>query len=293
MRESLLSFRSILRGLTISLIILLFLFLLSISDSRSKVVFCDVGQGDAAYIRIRNKIDLLIDAGPDRKVLGCLGKYMPFYDRTLETVILSHPQKDHYFGFLYLLDRYTILSFITNQIDNSSKSFQDLKIKLRERNVPIRFAKAGSELNLAEDSIRFYWPTYEFLKDMSVINSKGEREDVLFRSTGYDQNNFSLVFQFSEGDFKILFTGDISSKALNRLIDKTNLSTDILKVPHHGSKHGLSLGFLELADPRVSVISVGKNNSYGHPSKDVLDLLKAKKVQIRRTDLEGDIVFRL
>ncbi|PIP63493.1 hypothetical protein COW97_02205 [Candidatus Roizmanbacteria bacterium CG22_combo_CG10-13_8_21_14_all_34_12] len=91
----------------------------------------------------------------------------------------------------------------------------------------------------------------------------------------------------------VLFTGDASPFVLGRLSHSTIGKVDILKVPHHGSKNGLTKKFLDLADPSTAVISVGKNNSYGHPSKEVLDMLKAKNIKIRRTDEEGDIVFKL
>ena len=90
-----------------------------------------------------------------------------------------------------------------------------------------------------------------------------------------------------------MFTGDASPFVLGRLSHGAIEKVDVLKVPHHGSKNGLTKTFLDLADPKMAVISVGKNNSYGHPHKQVLDILKAKNINIRRTDVEGDIVFKI
>lgn len=101
-----------------SFMIIFFVFLSSFFDERTKIVFCNVGQGDAAYIRIRNKIDVLIDAGPDKGVLSCLGKYMPFWDRKIELAFLSHPNNDHYNGYFFIADRYKIDKFIT--VDTAS-----------------------------------------------------------------------------------------------------------------------------------------------------------------------------
>src|SRR3989344_8977177 len=115
-----------------SLMILFFVFLSSFFDERTKIVFCDVGQGDAAYIRIKNKIDVLIDAGPNRSVLSCLGKYMPFWDRKIELAFLSHPNSDHYNGYFFITDRYKIDKFITVNTANLivSKTYKKLLQKI-------------------------------------------------------------------------------------------------------------------------------------------------------------------
>src|SRR3990167_10239079 len=109
-----------------SLMVAFFIFLSSLSDERTKIVFCNVGQGDAAYIRIKNKSDVLIDAGPDKSILSCLGKYMPFWDRKIEMAFLSHPNSDHYNGYFYIADRYQIDKFITVKSPIVSKTYQKL-----------------------------------------------------------------------------------------------------------------------------------------------------------------------
>ncbi len=112
-----------------SFTIILYIFLSSYFDQRTKIVFCDVGQGDAAYMRIKNKIDVLIDAGPDKSVLSCLGKYMPFWDRKIELAFLSHPNNDHYNGYFYIADRYKIDKFITVDSPIITKSYKKLLYK--------------------------------------------------------------------------------------------------------------------------------------------------------------------
>lgn len=272
--------KSLIYTLLFSIIIVFISFYSSHFDQRTTIVFCDVGQGDAAYIRIKNKIDIVIDGGPDKKVLQCLGKYMPFYDRKIELAFITHPQKDHFYGFNYLTDRYQIDKFYLSPIDNpTNQSFQTLKKKINNKKIPILIATAGTEIKIINDNIQFLWPANEFLE-----NNKKK---------SFDINNYSLVFIFKENDFRVLFTGDASSLALSKLLHQNNLKTDILKIPHHGSKNGLIKEFLLLADPKVSVISVGKNNSYGHPHQEVLTMLKAQKTNIMRTDEKGDIVFKL
>lgn len=297
MFESPFSKLSLVLSLLFSALILVFIFVSSSFNSKTTVVFCDVGQGDGVYIRIKNRVDVLVDAGPGRKILDCLGKHMPFYDRSIELAILSHPQSDHFGGFLYILDRYDIKKIWLTQIYNSSQSFDRLLDKIDAKDIIVEFPKAGESFNLLEEKMEFFWPSDKFIAQNSFIDSSTPK---LFKQTGMDLNQFSLIFSLELNDYRLLFTGDASPHILNRLLllpvglqHQSKIKSDILKVPHHGSKNGLTVEFLKLADPTYGVISVGANNSYGHPSKEVLDMLEAQDVKIRRTDKEGDIVFKL
>jgi len=259
----------------LSSMVVLCVFITSYFNDRTKIVFCDVGQGDATYIRIKNEIDVLIDAGPDKSVLSCLGKYMPFWDRKIELAFLSHPNNDHYNGYFFIADRYKINKFIT--IDTSglivSKTYKKLLSKISEKNIPLLFKVASDQIKAEDTQLTLYWPPKGF-------NSSND-------------NDYSHILLFQESNFRLLFTGDASSFVLNRLPHGAIGKIDVLKIPHHGSKNGLTKKFLDLADPSVGVISAGKNNSYGHPNQVVLDMLKAKNINIRRTDEEGDIIFKI
>ncbi|MDO9028144.1 MAG: hypothetical protein Q7U68_04705, partial [Candidatus Roizmanbacteria bacterium] len=263
-------------------------------DERTRIVFCNVGQGDAAYIRIKNKVDVLIDAGPDKKVLSCLGKYMPFWDRKIELIFISHNQKDHFGGLNYILDRYQIGTvFLVNDLNASLQSFKRLKEKIINKKVKIEEALAGKIIQAVQlrqpacrqagcDEARFtmIWP----IRNLNSSNDNDFSNVLLFEERGIARNALT---------FRVLFTGDASPFVLSRLSHGSLGKIDILKIPHHGSKNGLTKKFLDLADPMLAVISVGKNNSYGHPAKEILDMLKAKNVKIRRTDAEGDIIFKI
>ena len=307
MESNIISLRRFFLIIFLSVISFFGYFFLVYQDKKTKLVFCDVGQGDATYIRVKNQIDVLIDAGPDRKVLTCLGKYMPFWDRKIELAIISHPQKDHFGGFLYLLDRYQIEKILMTPLDKSSPSFKKLKEKIIAKKISVDFPDEGTNVKILNSQIKFFWPTKEFLaQNLSFPKSQFEDDRFLHKSmvlgaSSADDNNFSLVFLFEEKNFKVLFTGDATATILNEIQKQSedtknnshlaNLS--LLKVSHHGSKNGLTKNFLELANPTVAVISVGKNNPYGHPAKEILDLLKAHQVIIRRTDDEGDITFKI
>ncbi len=256
-----------------STMIVFYIFLSSFFDERTKIVFCNVGQGDAAYIRIKNKVDVLIDAGPDKSVLSCLGKHMPFWDRKIELAFLSHPNTDHYNGYFYIIDRYKVDKFITVNTSGLivSKTYKKLLKKISENNITLLFKVAGDQIRVQGGQFILYWPHKDFYSP--------------------HDNDYSQVILFKENDFRLLFTGDASPFVLGRLSHGAIEKVDILKVPHHGSKNGLTKLFLDLADPSTAVISAGKNNSYGHPSNKVLDMLKAKNVQIKRTDMDGSVIF--
>lgn len=265
--------RFIILLLLVSFVFLLFKFFLHQFDTKTKIVFCDVGQGDATYIRVKNKVDILVDAGPDRKILSCLGKHMPFYDRQIELAFLSHPQKDHYGGYSFIMDRYKINLFVVSFFENNSSTFQEFKKKLSEERIKIRKLFAGHSIALSQAQILFFWPHKE-LKTTDV-------------------NESSQVFLFTQGDSRILFTGDILTNTSDSLSNQTLGPVSILKVPHHGSKNGLTRALLKKVQPTTAVLSSGKNNPYGHPSPEILQMLKEVGVSIRRTDKEGDIIFTL
>lgn len=273
MNSSPISKNDFIKALILSLSIIFSIIFYQINDRRTKIVFCDVGQGDAAYIRIKNKVDVLVDAGPDNKTLNCLGKYMPFWDRKIELAFLSHHDKDHYGGFSQVIDRYKIDRFLTIDYRFDNKTFQKLKKKIQTKKINYKNIFAEDKIKIFNDEFRIYWPS----KDLK----------------SYDSNDYSLVFIFQEKDFRLLFTGDASPFVMNSLSSQSITKVNILKIPHHGSKNGLTEKFLQLADPSVVVISVGKNNSYGHPAKETLELLRAYKVKIKRTDIEGDIIFKI
>jgi len=263
--------------LTLSFFTFFGYFLFQNLDSKTKIVFCNVGQGDATYIRVKNKVDVLIDAGPDKKVLTCLGRYMPFWDKKIELVFLSHPNKDHYQGFFFINQRYKIEKFVTVENPFVSQSYKDLIEALKKKQVLILKKFQGDQINILNNRFLLLWPASNYFST--------------------EDNDYSHLLLFQEGSFKALFTGDISPKVLNLIINTNavNFLKDInlLKIPHHGSKNGLTKNFLSISNPKIAVISVGRNNSYGHPANEILEMLKAQKVKIKRTDEEGDIVFEL
>lgn len=297
-----LSIRIIFYAAFFSLIILSIIFFSYYFDRRTRIVFCDVGQGDGTYIRIKNRIDVIIDAGPDNSILSCLGQYMPFFDRTIELVFITHPQKDHYFGFIEIGRRYQIANMFMNPLNSNNNSFQTLLKILTLNNAEIYFPHQGTKIEAEGDIINFLWPSEKYLSDnisghrstFHLINQLIDNNTSIKHSLGnssLDPNEFSLIFSLKEGPINMLFTGDAEQSTLNNLQENTDIKTTILKVPHHGSKNGLNIEFLQLADPTISVISAGKKTRYNHPSQEIKEMYQNLHKTYVITYQEGSIVF--
>ncbi len=299
MESSPISIRVIFYTAAFSIIIVAGIIFKNIIDNRTTIVFCDVGQGDGTYIRIRNKVDVIIDAGPDNSILKCLGEHMPFYDRTVELAFITHPQKDHYFGFIEIGKRYQINNLFMNPINSKNESFQTLLRILEEKHTTVFFPYEGTKIESTGAAIEFLWPTKKLILNSTSRNTetfKYQNSGTINKYLGeteLDPNEFSLVFKLREDNISALFTGDASPGILHSLSQNKNIKVNILKVPHHGSKNGLNREFLELADPRVSVISVAKNNRYGHPSREIAEMFKELKLAYITTADEGSITFKL
>lgn len=240
----------------------------------TKIVFCDVGQGDSTYIRTREGIDVLIDAGASRDVLECLGKEMPFYDKTIELAIVTHPHIDHYGGFLYVFESYSIQTFVMNDHTHDAMSYAKLENLL---NITDRLsAFQGEHIELGRDvEISVLWP-----------------KSSIFSRAVQDKNEYSVVLEYSESNFRMLLTGDAPPHVLREL-SRTHTADikdiSLLKVPHHGSHNGLTGDVLQVINPEYSVISVGDNNRYGHPSKSVLSMLEEGSYEYDLTADKGSI----
>lgn len=245
-------------------LILLFNFLTALPDGKLHIVFCDVGQGDAAYVRFPNGRDMLVDGGPNNKVLGCLGKHMPFWDRTIDLVILSHPQKDHMQGLLSVFERYSVGYFIRSDVENMTDGYEKLTTIVKQREIKEKFVTTGERIAVGQIAMNVMAPS----------------RDVLGASTN-DINESSVIFVLRYGTFDALFTGDATMRLS---LDEVEL----LKVPHHGSKTGFTSDYIQALKPELAVISVGQN-TFGHPTKEILDMLAVAGSRVLRTDQDGDI----
>lgn len=249
------------------------------NDGKLHVVFCNTGQGDAIFIKTPANEHILIDGGPDRSVLSCLSGHMPFWERTLDLVILTHPHADHFLGLMDVIDRYITLSFDTERLSNKTQSFKGLGSVIAAKKIPQRFVFAGDKYKLGEDiSLVVEAPSSDFLRRSSPNGVIGESGELA-----------SLILKLTYKDFDLFLTGDAQGEVLREVVSKDYDSIEVLQVPHHGSRTGLSNEIIDVIAPKLAVISVGAANRYGHPSPEVLQMLAEKGIKILRTDRQGDI----
>jgi competence protein ComEC len=278
-------------GITTGFIILLS-FILTQPDGRLHIVFCNVGQGDAAYVRFADGRDILIDGGPDTSsVLSCLGRHMPFWDRKIDIVVLSHPQKDHMEGLSSVFMRYDVGYFIRGNVDSASSGFAKLMSLVKNKNINVQYVTRGDVITIDSTSLSVLWPSQEQL----ALAKSHEASDVsegsnVLGATDAQLNDFCVVLALKYGTFDALFPGDADShvEAKYDKLQAFDSPVEILKVPHHGSKTGMTKDFVEWVRPAVSIISVGKN-SYGHPSEEAVNMLQSVNSRIYRTDEKSDI----
>jgi len=239
-----------------------------------EVIFFDVGQGDSIFIETPQGRQVLIDGGPDKTVLERLNQTMSFYDRSIDLIILTHPDADHITGLVEVLKDYQVGRILTSGIKKETAVYQKWRALIKEKNIPLTIAQAGQKIILQDDIImKIFWPEQSLIKSMAK-----------------NTNNVSIVGRLVYGQSEFLLTGDIEREIEQYLVSRPpagGLESDVLKVPHHGSKTSSSQNFLEAVNPRIAVISVGANNRYKHPHPEVLKRLK--NYIIYRTDKNGDI----
>ncbi len=198
------------------------------ADGNLKIYFLNVGQGDAIFIETPEKIQVLIDGGPDNSVLSELSKVMPFYDREINLLVITHPQKDHIFGLIDVLKRYKVDNILFSSIEYKNSLYKELSGLVKEKNINKIEAKAGVQINLGEFvSMDVLYP----FSDMSGVKVE-------------NPNNTSLALILKFFDRKFLFSGDAELKEeLNLSNSGLDIDVDVLKINHHGSKTSSSVLF--------------------------------------------------
>lgn len=244
-------------------------------DGRLRVVFFDVGQGDAAYIRTPQGDDVVIDAGRDDTVVHALGRAMPFFDSRVEALILTHPDTDHITGAVRLLERFQVRRVFLFERSSDSPVWRAFLAALAQEHATVLYPRAGDAVSFGTTRLLFLSPLTT--QDQAVLSD----------------NDISLVTQLRFGENRILFTGDISADQ-ERVVARhygESLASDILKVSHHGSRYSSDTLFLENVRPQYGIISAGKDNPYGHPNRFTLERLRKQGITIFSTLDQGNISF--
>ncbi|MBD7914061.1 MBL fold metallo-hydrolase [Clostridium sp. Sa3CUN1] len=234
------------------------------------VHFIDVGQGDAILVQVNSK-NLLIDSGPKSEKEKLTEYLDSLYIPQFDYIIATHPHEDHIGNMDYIINNYKVLSFYTPKITTDTVSFENMVESLTRKNLKLKILKSNNKtIDLGSNTL------------VEVFSPNLDSYDNL--------NNYSPIIKITYGNTSFLFTGDAETEIEKEVISRySNLKSDVLKVGHHGSSTSSSLEFLKAVNPKISVISVGKNNTYGHPTKDTLE--KLKSTTIFRTDKNKSIII--
>lgn len=246
--------------------------------------FIDVGQGDCTLIKLDTNKTILVDGGEGSSDKSDKGKnvlYPYLLDRKIDTIdymIFSHFDSDHAGGLMYILENMKVKNVIIGIQNEDSYLYRKMIEIVKEKNINLIVIDNPKMLKIDDIYLDFIWP----IKNKLISENK--------------LNNNSLVFRLIYKNIKIMFTGDIEIPAENVIVseyknNKNRLKSDILKVAHHGSDTSTTKEFLELVNPKIALIGVGKNNSFNHPSEEVISRLEDLQIKIYRTDLMGEITI--
>jgi len=253
-----------------------FLFFVSPVSTELRVVFLDVGQGDAILIQTPGQ-NILIDGGPDKNIIRKLDQYIPLTKRHIDLMILTHPDGDHLIGLVEVLQRWSVGAVAESGLRSYSPAYIEFNSLIESKNIKRHIINTPQRMVLKDGLFfDFLWP---FSKEL-IEDDEG------------DCNFLSLVAMLNYKENGFLLTGDATKETEEELILKgLNLKADVLKAGHHGSKYSSGLDFLKEVEPEYAIISVGKDNDFGHPSLRVLDNFRKIKAEVLRTDKKGDIIF--
>lgn len=252
----------------------LWVAMLSNSDAILTIAFLDVGQGDSIYIESPSGNQVLIDGGRNRAVLRQLGSIMPFYDRSIDVVIATHPDSDHIGGLPDVFSRFSVSTFIEPGSSSTSGVFHEMMHLADLEGSTHILARRGQTIDMGDGAyIRIIFPD----RDVS----------------GLESNNSSVIAQVVYGETEVMLTGDAGSSIERYVVslEGSRLHSDILKAGHHGSKTSSDQQFVSVVDPDYVIISAGLNNRYGHPHAEVIDRFRDLGATILSTYESGMLVF--
>lgn len=279
MKEGLLHIKTYLRWYFLLLLIVLATILLTVLLRPKKegiltFVVLDVGQGDALYIESPTGTQVIVDGGPGNNLLKALPKVMPFYDRSVDMIVVTNPDSDHYEGFIKFLDKYKVDNILEPGTTNSYPAYSVLENKVKQKNITKTLARRGQTIDLGGGAyLQVLFPD----RNVSEVSP----------------NTGSIVMKLVYGETSVMLQGDSISNIEQYLLelDGDYLKSTILKVGHHGSKTSTTEEYVSKVSPDFAVISSGKNNSYGHPHKETLETLDSLKIPTFDTCNNGRIVF--
>jgi competence protein ComEC len=265
----------LLTGLTI-LAILTFVHWSRLPHGQLIIDFLDIGQGDSVLLSLPTGERILIDGGPEQYVLQELGEVMPFMERRIDLMILSHPHADHMMGLIQVMKRYEVGAVLFSGVNYWSPIYDEFLKEVREQKILLMVARADEDFTYGEVELDVIFPFEEMLgEEISNVN------------------NASVGVMVKFGEHRILLTGDLEEEAEEELVEHgVDLKADVFKAGHHGSRTSSSQALLDLVQPELIIIQSGEGNSYEHPHPESLQKFSAMGIEVRRNDLEGRIRLR-
>jgi competence protein ComEC len=267
-------------GLVTITLLALYVFLVSPTSADDKgllrVSFLDVGQGDATLIESPSGTQVLIDGGKGGSVLRELGRTLGFFDRDIDMIVATHPDMDHIGGLIDVLTRYHVGTILMTENESGTPAFESFRRLVEEEGADILYARRGQVFELGEGergavTLTILFPDHD--------------------PTDFESNTSSIVARLTYGESEFMLTGDSPREIEEYLahLDGISLKSDVLKLGHHGSRTSTSPVFLEWVGPSYAIISAGKDNSYGHPHPEVMELLAGFGITQKNTADESSI----
>lgn len=252
------------------LTVILFTFSKQFDNSSPEIIFFDIGQGDAILIQ-QDNFQILVDGGPGDGIVYELAKQLPWYDKNIEIVVLTHPHDDHIRGLLNVLDQYSVEKIFMNRIEYENRAYEYLLTNYQEKIVEVEQGDVFEYKNIYGEIL------YPF------VGRTYQEKNI---------NNESVVILLDVYNYRTLLMGDAEQEIENKLVEKYNLENIyLLKVGHHCSRTSTSDMFLSETNPDIAICSCGEDNKFGHPHYETLEKFQTRDVQYLITYQEGNIVI--
>jgi len=258
----------------LALIALYFAFaylVVRIPDDKFHIHFFNVDQGDSIFIKTSQGHQILIDGGPKNYVLKELDRVMPFFNKSFDLVVLTHPHYDHYAGLVEVIKRYQVKNILITGVDTKDSGYLAFLDLIKEKKIKTFIAESYTDFSFGDTYFDVIYP---------FDSIKGESFSKL--------NNSSIAIRVLYKDKSVLLNGDLEKAGEEDLVANVkNLKSDIFKASHHGSKTANTFDLMQRVNPEIAIIQVGKNNKFKHPHKETLDTFKALRIKYFRTDLNS------
>ncbi len=248
----------------------------SSNEGLLKVSFLDIGQGDATFIESPTGTQVLIDGGKSSTVLGKLQDVMGFFDRDIDMVVATHPDMDHIGGLIDVLDRYNVATILMTENMSETPAFATFLDRVKNEGAHIIYARRGQVFDFGSNThgsttLTILFPDHD--------------------PTGLESNMSSIVARLVYGESEYMLTGDSPQEIETYLVSlgTSTLASDVLKAGHHGSRTSSAETFVTTVHPTYGIFSTGKDNSYGHPHKEVTDFFNSLGIVHKNTADEGTI----